>query len=254
MRYFLNLAYQGTNYSGWRRQVNTNNTIQQIIEDALSQMLSVSTVIHGCGRTDAGVHATEYYAHTDIENIPNYDFINRINHMLPEDVAIHRFIPVQSTAHAQYDATWRTYEYYFHLIKTPHLHLTSAYYNYSSLDFSSINEGLEIIQSTRDFRALCKHPDIYKNTDCIIKQIEIEKILGNECYKLTVTANRFLRGMIRYMIARLLDIGTGKLRTTEFKKQLKSKQSFEFPFHKQGHPQGLYLSKIEYSDSIFDQS
>ncbi len=252
MRYFLKLAYQGTNYSGWQRQVNTSNTIQETIEGALSKMLDNQTLIHGCGRTDAGVHATEYFVHVDIESLPSYDIVSRINHMLPDDISISEVITVKPNANAQQDAKWRTYEYDFHLIKTPKLFHTSSYYNYVDLDFDKMNLAIEIIKSTKDFRSLCKHPDVYKNTDCTIKDARINKIEGLERYKFTITANRFLRGMIRYMMARLLDIGDGKLKVDTFKKQLNSKQSFEFPFHKQGHPQGLYLTRIEYPDTIFE--
>jgi tRNA pseudouridine38-40 synthase len=252
MRYFLKLAYQGTNYSGWQRQVNTPNTVQETIEGALSKMLDTQTFIHGCGRTDAGVHSTEYFVHLDIESLPSYDVVSRLNHMLPDDISISKIIEVKPKTNAQHDAKWRTYEYDFHLIKTPKLYLTSSYYNYVDLDFDKMNLGIEIIKSTKDFRSLCKHPDVYKNTDCIIKDASIKKVEGLERYKFTITANRFLRGMIRYMVARLLDIGDGKLKVDDFEKQLNSKQSFEFPFHKQGHPQGLYLSKIEYPESIFD--
>ncbi len=253
MRYFLRLAYQGTNYSGWQRQVNTKNTIQQIIEEALSKMLGTPIFIHGCGRTDAGVHATEYYAHVDIHTLPKYDIVDRINYILPDDIAIFDITQTSKTYHAQHDAIWRTYEYYFHLSKTPHLQLTSAFYHYRSLDFDKMNEALAILKSIKDFRSLCKHPDVYKNTDCIINAIKIDQIPGIERFKLTVTANRFLRGMIRYMIARILDIGSEKLKLSEFESQLLSKQSFEFPFHKQGHPQGLYLSKIEYPELLLDK-
>ena len=252
MRYFLKLAYQGTNYSGWQRQVNTANTIQEAIESALSKMLDTSIFIHGCGRTDAGVHATEYFVHVDIASLPSFDIVARLNHMLPDDISVYEMTKVNSNANAQHDAIWRTYEYDFHLIKTPKLCHTSSYYNFTNLDFDKMNLAIEIMKSTKDFRSLCKHPDVYKNTDCIIKNVNIEQIEGEERYKFTIIANRFLRGMIRYMIARLLDIGEGKLKVVDFEKQLKSRQSFEFPFHKQGHPQGLYLSKIEYPESIFE--
>tara|TARA_R110000737_G_scaffold198211_2_gene218303 strand:- start:1291 stop:1941 length:651 start_codon:yes stop_codon:yes gene_type:complete len=215
-------------------------------------MLDIQVYIHGCGRTDAGVHAKEYYVHVDIESLPSYDVVSRLNHMLPDDISLSEIIKVNPSINAQLDATWRTYEYDFHLIKTPIICLTSSYYDLPDLNFVKMNLAIEIIKSTKDFRSLCKHPDVYKNTDCIIKDARIEQIKGTERYKFTIIANRFLRGMIRYMIARLLDIGEGKLNVIDFEKQLKSKQSFEFPFHKQGHPQGLYLSKIEYPESIFD--
>jgi len=246
MRYFIQLAYQGTNYSGWQRQTNTPDTIQQVIEEAISRMLKVDTHIHGCGRTDAGVHASQYFAHLDIEALPDYDFIDRINYVLPDDIAIATIQAVGPRSNAQHDATWRTYEYYFHLIKTPSIHTTSAYYNLDHLDIPLINAGIDIIKQTKDFRSLCKQPNLYKNTDCVIQSAHLEAIDGEERYRFSITANRFLRGMIRYMIARLLDIGTGKLPIVEFEDQLISRESFDVPYHTQGKPEGLFLSKIQY--------
>lgn len=251
MRYFLKLAYQGTQYSGWQRQTSTSNTVQQVIEEAISKMLCDTIYIKGCGRTDAGVHASEYYAHLDIQKLPEYDFIDRINYILPDDISILAIMEVDSGADAQFDANWRTYEYYFHLRKTPKLNETSTYYNIPQLNIERITKALPIIAQTEDFRSLCKHPEFYKHTRCTIREIKLEKTGSNEQYKLTITANRFLRGMIRYMVGRLIDIGEDKLSIEDFKYQLVSKKSFEFPFHKQAHPQGLYLSKIEYPDNMF---
>jgi len=246
MRYLIKLSYQGTHYSGWQRQTNTPDTIQQIIEEAISRMIGVQTHIHGCGRTDAGVHASEYFAHLDIEQLPNYDFIDRINYMLPEDIAISEIRNVAPRTNAQHDARWRTYEYYFHLSKNPSIHTTSAYYNLDELDIPQMQVGIEVIKRTKDFRSLCKQPNLYKNTDCIVKSAQLDLIAEDDQYRFTITANRFLRGMIRYMIARLLDLGTGKLPIEQFEDQLASRASFDVPFHTQGKPEGLFLSRIEY--------
>ncbi len=253
MRFFLKLAYQGTNYSGWQKQTNTPKTIQQVLEDTTSKMLGYKVFIKGCGRTDQGVHASEYYAHIDLNALPNYNFIDRVNHMLPDDISILEMTEVREEIDSQFDANWRTYEYYFHLKKTPKIHHTSAYYKIDKFDKDLFNKGMEIIRNTKDFRSLCKHPDFYKHTLCTIKDVSFENIDNDHKYLFTITANRFLRGMIRYMIARLIDVAQGKLTVDQFEKQIASKESFQFPFHKQGHPQGLYLSKIEYPDTIFKE-
>jgi len=245
MRYFLHLAYQGKNYSGWQRQ-STAISIQQVIEDSISKVLKKKIYIHGCGRTDSGVHATQYFAHIDIQQSIEFDFVKRINLVLPDDISIYELIPVEQNFHAQYDAIARSYTYYFHTKKTPSKSETSAYYNVNELDITKMNKAVEIIQKTKDFRSLCKNPDLYKHTNCRIENIKLSVINENNSYKLEIKADRFLRGMIRYIMARLIDVGTHKLSLEEFDSTLSTQSEFNFKYQKQGYPQGLYLSKVEY--------
>lgn len=245
MRYFIHLAYQGTNYSGWQRQT-TAISVQQVIEDSISKMLSEKIFIHGCGRTDAGVHASQYFAHVDIKREIDFDFVERINRVLPNDISIYELIPVEINHHAQYDVNYRIYSYYLHFKKIPSKSEVSAYYNIGQMDFDKINAALDILKSTKDFRSLCKNPDLYKHTLCKIASIELIKLDENDCYKLEIKADRFLRGMIRYVVARLIDIGTNKLDLELFASTLASCTQFDFRFQKQAYPQGLYLSKVEY--------
>jgi len=244
MRYFLHLAYQGTNYSGWQRQT-TAISIQQVIEDSISKMLKEIVFIHGCGRTDAGVHASQYFAHIDIKRAIDFNFVERINLVLPSDISIYELIPVDEEFHAQYDVSFRTYNYDFHIKKIPSKAEISAYYNIQKLDLALINQAILILKNTVDFRSLCKNPDLYKHTNCTIKKLEFKQLDENS-FRLIITADRFLRGMIRYIIGRLLDIGTGKLSVEEFSSTLSTRSEFGFRFQKQGFPQGLYLSKVEY--------
>jgi tRNA pseudouridine38-40 synthase len=245
MRYFLHLAYQGDNYSGWQRQ-STATSIQQVIEDSISKMLDEQIFIHGCGRTDAGVHATQYFAHIDILRDIDFDFVERINFMLPSDIAIYELIPVEKSSHAQYDVQFRTYTYYFHLQKIPAMSRVSAYYNVDNLDINEVRKALQIIKTANDFRSLCKNPDLYKHTRCKIEQLELTELSEKGCFKLTIKADRFLRGMIRYIIARLIDIGTHRLTLDLFATTLSKRAEFDYRFQKQGYPQGLYLSKVDY--------
>ncbi len=245
MRYFLHLAYQGTNYSGWQRQ-STAISVQQVIEDCISKMLKEKIHIHGCGRTDAGVHASQYYAHIDIKREIDFDFVERVNLMLPKDISIYELIPVDEGCNAQYDARYRTYTYYFHIKKIPHLAESSAYYKVGSLDVEKMRKGLEIIHQTSDFRSLCKNPDLFKHTRCVIEDLSLTELKENENFKFEIKADRFLRGMIRYIIARLIDIGSDKLDLQLFATTLANRSEFDFRYQKQGYPQGLYLSKVEY--------
>lgn len=244
MRYFLHLAYQGKNYSGWQRQT-TAISIQQVIEDSISKMLKEKIYIHGCGRTDAGVHASQYFAHINIKREIDFDFVQRINLVLPPDISIYELIPVDDRCHAQYDVQFRTYTYYFHLNKIPSKSENSSYFNIQDLDRTKIDKALQIILQTEDFRSLCKNPDLYKHTKCKIEFLNLVELEPN-CFKLEIKADRFLRGMIRYIVARLLDIGTGKLDLGLFTSTLANRSEFDFRFQKQAYPQGLYLSQVEY--------
>lgn len=244
MRYFIHLSYLGTNYSGWQRQTNAVS-VQQMIEDALSKILKEKVLIHGCGRTDAGVHARQYFAHVDIKQALNFDLVVRLNLVLPHDISIYNLIQVDAENHAQYDAIKRSYVYHLHTKKMPLKTYTSAYYNVNQLNISKIKEAVHILKNTIDFRSLCKNPDLYKHTKCSIQHIEFNEHTDHE-YSLMITADRFLRGMIRYIIARLIDIGTEKLTIEEFSTTLANRENFHFKFSKQGFPQGLYLYKIQY--------
>lgn len=244
MRYFLHMAYDGTNYKGWQRQTNAVG-IQQIIEEAISKMLKERVFIQGCGRTDSGVHALQYFAHIDFNSKIDFDFVERINLMLPDDISIYELIPVNSNHHAQYDAKYRTYTYLMHTRKIPSKSSISAYYNLKSIDLNKICVAIQFLKQNEDFRSLCKNPDLYKHTICRIEKFDFIELSEN-VYKFEIKADRFLRGMIRYIIARLLDIGTSKLSLDEFKSTISAKKEFNYKFHKKGHPQGLYLSKVEY--------
>lgn len=245
MRYFIHLAYQGTNYSGWQRQ-STARSVQEVIEDAISRVLKKKLFIHGCGRTDAGVHASQYFAHVDISDEIDFDFVQRLNLVLPDDIAFYHLLPVSDDSHAQYDADFRSYTYHFHTQKIPALAQTSAYYNVENLDFKLIHEALDVIRNTSDFRSLCKNPDIYKHTRCKISSIDIYPSTIPNAYRMEITADRFLRGMIRYIMARLIDIGTHRLSVEMFASTLSNKAEFDFRYQKKGYPQGLYLSRVVY--------
>jgi len=251
MRYFLHLAYQGKNYRGWQRQSNVIS-IQQVIEDSISKMLKEKVYIHGCGRTDSGVHATQYFAHIDISKDIDFDFVRRINLILPHDISIYELIPVEEDFHAQHDAKVRSYTYYMHIKKIPSKSDTSAYYKIDKLDMDKIKPAIGILRETKDFRSLCKSPDIYKHTLCNIYQLDFIEQNENISYRLEIKADRFLRGMIRYIVARLIDIGTDKLSLEEFSSTLSSRSDFGCKFQRPGYPQGLYLSKVEYPYLVRD--
>lgn len=244
MKYFLRLAYKGTNYSGWQRQINTPNTIQQTIEDTVSKMVGASTTVVGCGRTDAGVHASEFYAHIVVEKSFDYDPVERLNRMLPDDISIFACFPAEFPHHAQYDATSRTYKYHIHSQKNTFLSELSAHYSFENLDLQMLKTTAAMVAAASDFRAFCKQPDLYKHTRCNISTANFQINEAEQRLLFTITANRFLRGMIRLLVGNMLAVGYGKMSLWEFDNALKTGVAPKF--YRFAYPQGLYLSKVVY--------
>lgn len=243
MRYFLHLAYKGSNYHGWQRQPNASS-VQATIETGLSKMLKVPTKIHGCGRTDAGVHASQYFAHFDYEGEWNYDPVERLNLILPGDIAIFEIIPVHEKANTQQGAFRRTYDYFMHFRKHPFLTGRSALFAGLDLNLEEMRRAGEVLTQHKDFRALCKTPDKVPHTRCNLMSVKIFEHPKGEGLRINVESNRFLKGMIRLMVTKLVEVGTGKISVAELDefigKQVNPSYKVLAP------PQGLYLSKIEY--------
>ncbi len=244
MRYFINLGYDGSQYSGWQRQKNTQDTIQEIIEDKLSQIFKTPTTVYGCGRTDAGVHASQYVMQVNLEQAPDFDFKFRLNKNLPDDIAVFEIFKVEDDQNCRYNAVARTYDYFIHWKKDPVLMRYSSFYQDLSLDYDIMEAATQLILKTRDFRAICKQPDLYDNTTCKITNCELFINEEQGRLRFTITSNRFLRGMIRILIFFLLKLGTGKLSLQEFKDILN--QKVEFKDKQPALPNGLFLSKVEY--------
>lgn len=241
MRYFLHLSYNGANYRGWQRQHNSLG-VQEILEECLSTLFKEKLVVWGCGRTDALVHASQFYAHVDIESSWEFDAIFLINQALPHDIVVHEFIPVHEDANAQMDAIERTYDYYFHIKRDPFLCNFSTYYKEDSLDLAAMKKAVELLPQYEDFQAFCKRPDRHNHTRCKVTSALIEQNGTN--YHFQISANRFLKGMIRVIVGHLLEVGRGNETVAEFENRFISKERSErFPV---AYPQGLYLSKITY--------
>lgn len=245
MRYFIHLAYRGTAYHGWQRQTNSGPSVQQVLENALNKMTKKAISFMGCGRTDAGVHATQYFGHFDYEEEWSYDPIERLNRILPKDISVYELIPVHERAHSRYDAERRSYEYHLHTQINPFLSPVSAFYNnISVLDIESMKIAIEGLKNITDFRHLCLTPDKFSNTFCLMHEANI--IVSDDgkqlCFQFT--ANRFLRSMIRIMVSRLLALGQGEITLEEFNDVTRNNQSFSF--RTLAFPEGLHLSRVEY--------
>jgi len=254
MRYFIQLAYDGTHYSGWQVQPNAP-TVQETLNTTIGKLLRRRISSMGCGRTDTGVHAKDFYMHLDLEE-PLADpegFTFRLNGALPRDISVFRTIPVADKAHSRFDATARTYEYYIHFARDPFLDKYSLHQGYYPLDWELIAEATAFLKGIEDFSALCLKSEDFKTNICRIDAIGWEEIpsvsygaaaRGETQMRLTITANRFLRGMVRKIVGTLLMVGKKKISVEEFKEVVKEKKSFRIALS--APPHGLFLSHIQY--------
>jgi tRNA pseudouridine38-40 synthase len=254
-RYFLHLSYVGTRYRGWQRQPEVAS-VQEVIEDALSKIFKEEITIYGCGRTDAGVHASQYFAQFQTEQTWNFDLLFRLNKVLPDDISIHDIIPVSMKKHARFLATERSYQYFIHTKKVAHLSTISTLYDQLPLDFNKMQAAANLIPSYTDFLAFCKTPDAHPSTLCEIKSVSFTKNKDATQFCFEITANRFLRGMIRNLMAKIISVGNGEISPADFEALLKNEAPEEqLPIA--AAPQGLYLSRVVYGfldvDPAFDR-
>jgi len=243
LRYFLHLSYKGKDYHGWQNQTDVK-TVQEVLEMHLSKMLGTPTTCHGCGRTDAGVNASQYFCNINIAKELDYDFVFRINKMLPASIVIYDLIPVADNANTQYDAVKRTYNYYFHFQKNPFLDDISSFYEVKNLDIGKMQKAVSLLLGKKDFKAFCISPDVYHHTMCEVSNVNLTTNDSGSRMRFQITADRFLRGMVRILSANILKVGEGKISVDEFEYCLVHKEKPKF--HNIAFPQGLYLSKIEY--------
>ncbi|RNL82722.1 tRNA pseudouridine(38-40) synthase TruA [Sinomicrobium pectinilyticum] len=241
MRYFIELSYYGKAYHGWQKQPNAG-TVQETIEKALSLLLQEQVSITGAGRTDTGVHARQMFAHFDTQTeISAGILVHKLNSLLPGDIAIYRIFPVEENAHARFDATSRSYEYRINSFKDPFLTGLSFYYRYP-LDVKKMNSAAKILLGHKDFQCFSKSKTDVRTYFCTIENAEWKRMGDNLLF--TITADRFLRNMVRAVVGTLLEVGQGKLQEENVKKILESKNRSEAGVSVPAH--GLYLTKIQY--------
>ncbi len=243
MRYFFHIGYHGYAYRGWQRQPKLPN-IQQVLETTLSTILKTPTSIMGCGRTDAQVHASQYFFHADIQHSWDYDLLFRINKALPADISVFEIIPVEENHHARFDVSQRTYSYYIHTYKDPFLSTLSSFYDIRNLDIDSMRQAVALLPNYSDFRAFCKAPNTYDHTLCLVSDAYLLVDEQGDRLKFQISANRFLGRMIRLLVGKLIRIGKKELSVDEFEQYLITKEPPK-TFHV-AYPQGLYLSKVTY--------
>lgn len=242
MRYFLRLSYNGRAFNGWQVQPNAR-TVQGDLEHVLSMVFNGQIRVMGCGRTDTGVHASKFYAHFDTDKEIPSEFVFRLNRLMPGDVAIQEMIEVEGDAHARFDAFEREYQYFIHTKKDPFKAGMSTYYPRFEIDDELIQQAVELLPGYSDFKPLCKMSEDFKTTICEVYSASWERTEeGGALF--TIRANRFLRNMIRRIVAVLVNIGNGKTSLDEFKEVMDSKG--EFKIIELAPPDGLYLTDVRY--------
>lgn len=245
-RYFIYLAYNGTNYCGWQTQPNVI-TVQESIEKALGLILRTPVAITGAGRTDSGVHARMMVAHFDWDgDLDTAQITEKLNRILGWDIAIYRIVEVRTDAHARFDATSRLYRYYVTTAKDPFLH-PFKYKVHNSPDVDAMNACADVLFEYIDFTSFSKlHTDV-KTNNCHIMHARWEQ--QGDDYIFTIKANRFLRNMVRSIVGTLLEAGKGKLDAEGMKKIIESKNRGAAGTSVSGH--ALFLEEIEYPEDIF---
>ncbi|MBP3738711.1 MAG: tRNA pseudouridine(38-40) synthase TruA [Muribaculaceae bacterium] len=242
MRYFMRLSYRGATFCGWQIQPH-DPSVQESIEQAMATLLREQVGVTGAGRTDTGVNARLMVAHFDVSQ-PLADvplFIRSLNGILPRDIAIHDIIPVHDTAHARFDATSRTYKYFVHERKSPFLYPLSWRCR-PGLDFDLMNEAAAHLLDYTDFTSFSKlHTDV-KTNNCRVTHARWER--EGEQWVFTITADRFLRNMVRAIVGTLVDVGTHKITVEQFCEIIEKKDRCSAGTSMPGH--ALFLWDIIY--------
>lgn len=241
MRYFIHLAYNGANYCGWQTQPGLP-TVQQTLEQALTTLLRQPTPIVGCGRTDTGVHASDFYAHFNAtDEVDTRQLTFKLNSFLPEDIAIYEIFAVRDNAHARFDATARTYQYHVSDRRLPFKQgLYSRIYYHPNLEL--MNEGARLLMEYDDFTSFAKLHTQVKTNICHLSIAQWDE--REDEWVFTIRSNRFLRNMVRSVTGTLLDVGRGKLSLDGLRQIIERKDrcaaGVSMP------PQGLFLTRVEY--------
>lgn len=248
-RYFIHIAYNGSAYGGWQIQPNAT-TVQQLVNNGLEAIVSIRNTITGCGRTDAGVSASSFFAHFDHEeaflpeDLAQLRF--RLNRFLPQDIVVFEIKPVQPGAHARYSALWREYDYQIIRKKDP-FNFHQSYFVHGDLKIDKMNECSALLMGRHDFQCFSKVSTQVNNYLCVVKEAKWKE--NDHFLKFTIRADRFLRNMVRAIVGTMLDVGRGKISYEEFQLIIDShdrgKAGYSVP------AQGLTLTGVGYPEEIF---
>lgn len=241
MRYFIKFAYNGTHYHGWQYQPNATS-VQETLNKVFSTLLNQEIDIMGAGRTDTGVHASQMYGHFDANIvIANEKLIHKANSFLPKDIVIYDVIPVHDDAHARFDATSRTYQYHISTYKNA-FNSELSWYSTKDLDMEKMNEAAKLLLNFTDFQCFSKVNTDVNTFNCKITEAFWTK--EKETLIFTITADRFLRNMVRAIVGTLVNIGLYKITQQDFIQIIESKNRKNAGFSVPAH--GLFLTNIDY--------
>ena len=246
-RYFLYLSYDGAAYHGWQVQPN-GDSVQQRLMDALATLLRQPVEVTGAGRTDAGVHARLMVAHFDSPSPLDVALMaDKLNRLLPPDIAVHRLRAVRADAHARFDATARTYQYYISTAKNP-FNRAYAFRLFHAPDFGRMNEAAQVLMQYTDFTSFSKlHTDV-KTNNCRITRAGWTQA-DEDTWVFTIRADRFLRNMVRAIVGTLLEVGRGRLSIDGFRRVIELKDRCKAGTSVPGN--ALFLTDIAYPDDLF---
>lgn len=252
-RYFLTLSYNGRGFNGWQAQKNTPNTVQQVLVEKLQLVLKQKIELVGCGRTDTGVSAKNYVAHFDynLENLIEKKeyWLHKFNTILPETISADNLQKVINNAHARFDAINRTYHYFIHQQKNPFLE-SFSYYLFGEIDFEQMNVAAAEFYKYNEFTSFSKLHAQTKTNNCKITKAVWEKMETKQ-WRFTITADRFLRGMVRAVVGTLLLVGKHKITVSDFKNIIESKKRQNAGNN--APAQALILAEINYPKHLFSE-
>lgn len=242
MRYFIELAYNGKNYHGWQVQPQAIS-VQEVLNKAISTILRKEINIVGAGRTDAGVHASQMFAHFDVIEALKENFTYKLNALLPDDIVVYSTTLVHDDAHARFDATSRSYEYKIWLGRNPFTLHTTWQLHHQQLNIDLMNKAASILYEYEDFECFSKVKTDVNTFNC--KVTNAKWILNNNDLTFHISANRFLRNMVRAIVGTLIDVGLEKITINDFKKIIESKNRSNAGVSVPA--KGLFLTAVTYN-------
>ena len=246
MRYFIELSYNGKNYHGWQTQPNAIS-VQETLTKGLTTILGIEVNLVGAGRTDAGVHALQMFAHFNIDNTLDEDYLTKkINAFLPNDIVIKNVFLVDDNAHARFDAISRSYEYRIWLGRNAFLIDTTWQLYQKTLDVNKMNQAAKILLEYTNFKCFSKSKTDVRTYNCKIS--DAKWVVTDNQLTFYITADRFLRNMVRAIVGTLIEVGSGKKSIVDFVAILKSEDRREAGIS--APPQGLFLTEVKYPETI----
>jgi tRNA pseudouridine38-40 synthase len=243
MRYFFHIGYNGANYNGWQKLPQADS-VQLVLENLLKQIFKNPIEIVGCGRTDSRVHAGQFFFHADIVSSWDFDLLFRLNKNLPNDIAVFDVFPMEGQPHARLDATTRTYDYFIHTYKDPFLSHVSALYAEPSLKMVNMSRAVALLTRYNNYASFCKNAAMHRTTICQVDKAALYTNEKGNRIRFHISANRFLRGMVRIIANKLVQIGKDEMSIEEFERYLSALETPATIIP--APPEGLFLSKVTY--------